>query len=1096
MAKHSKKTNINKKYFLVTILILFFVTTVIGININNKSSNQILELKENSYLNKLEQELLNQNDENLISNKYLVTDNTIERIKENTKVEEFLKDFNNEIKLYKDEKMEEEVSSGIVLGTMYAEDKEENIYSLIIDGDVNKDGFVNQIDISKIIRNELPDEVAKKASEVGIEKISDKIVYGKFDLGDIKDVISPEIEILNGEKGENDYFISDVEIKINQKDNDASKTVYKIKGTEEREVKEVEENEIINLKNDGVYKIIAYSYGKDGNKSKIAQEIIKINKTEVEASLTYTPEESTTGSVIAKVSFNKEGITITNNDGKDTFEFTENGSFTFEFEDEAGRKGSIVATVDWIKREEIVGQDGEWKYFIRDDGTIQLTQYLGNNTEIVVPANYDGNVVYSVGNQYATTETEKRFNIFGDLENTTATKLTIENGIKEIGLAAFSGCSSLTGNLVIPESVKKIDSLAFESCSGFTGDIVIPNSVEELGIRVFQHCSGFNGKIVFSEKITEIPDYTFNYCSGLKNPLVIPENITKIGSAAFQNCNKISGTLNIPTSVTEIAQYAFNKCSSLTGDLIIPSNVKVIGKAAFQNCTGFNGRLELPEGLEEIADNTFVKCSGLSGNLVIPDSVKKIGKYAFYNCSGFTGDLNIPNEVRSIDYGAFYHCIGFNGNLNLSDNLEIIGDNVFMDCTGLTGDLIIPNSVKSLGNVVFQNCTGLNGTLTLSENISEIGNFDFFGCTGLTGNIIIPEGVTKIGNYAFNGCTGFNGILQLPSTLTEVGEFAFNGCKNLTGDLIIPDSVTKIGDVAFQSLSKMTGELKISKNVKTIGKFAFYDDKFTGELIIPEGLEELGQAAFGKNTNFSNKTVIIPSTLRKIGIDAEFNGENVGLSTHDFYNFGANAKNFEEFVVAEGNEYFKAIDGVLYTIDEKRMISYPRNKKDETFEIPESVITLDELSIASNCILDTIIIPDNFVLDPIPNFIRMEGAHVLTSALYSYNEVDNIVAKETNPNYTSVDGVLYNKDITELVYISSGRTSQVIIPEGVTSIRDRALYWNQVYYVKASKIYIPASLENITDAQINSLNSISQKIEVSPDNTKFTVDANNKLIRK
>ena len=126
----------------------------------------------------------------------------------------------------------------------------------------------------------------------------------------------------------------------------------------------------------------------------------------------------------------------------------------------------------------------------------------------------------------------------------------------------------------------------------------------------------------------------------------------------------------------------------------------------------------------------------------------------------------------------------------------------------------------------------------------------------------------------------------------------------------------------------------------------------------------------------------------------------------------------------------------------------------------------------------------------------MEGSHILTAALYNYNEINNIVAKETNPNYTSVDGVLYNKDITELVYISSGRTSEVIIPEGVTSIRDRAIYWNQVYYIKASKIYIPASLENITDSQISSLNSVSKKIEVSPDNTKFTVDANNKLIRK
>ena len=473
MSKHSiNKTNIKKNNFRLYItifLILFFITTIIGINGERKNNSYISLLKEKNYLNQLEQELINQDDENLLSSQYFITDNTIEGIKENTNVESFLKEFNNELKLYYKDNPQEEITDGIVLGTMYAEDKEGNIYRLVINGDVNKDGFVNQIDISKIIRNEFPDDEAEIVSKFGIKEISDKIVFGKYNLDIIDEVPSPEIEILSGDLGQNECYISNVEIKIVKKDEEAIKTVYKIKGTEETEITQIEENETIQLKNDGVYKIIAYSYGKEGNKSKITQKIIKINKTEIEASLEYTPETETTGSVIAKVTFNKNDITITNNDGKDTYEFTENGSFIFEFEDEAGRKGTIIATVDWIKKEEIVGQDGEWKYFINSDGTIQLTQYLGNNTEITVPSIYDGYEVYKVGSQYSSLETENRFNIFGELSNTTITKLTIENGIKEIGLAAFSGCSGLTGNLIIPNSVKKIDSLAFESCSRIYG---------------------------------------------------------------------------------------------------------------------------------------------------------------------------------------------------------------------------------------------------------------------------------------------------------------------------------------------------------------------------------------------------------------------------------------------------------------------------------------------------------------------------------------------------------------------------------------------------------------------------------------------------
>ena len=85
----SKKTTL--RYFTIMVLILFLIATIIAIKIGKKSNNQMSVLKENNYLNRVENELINQNDENLISSKYLITDNTIEKIEEQTKVEDFLK---------------------------------------------------------------------------------------------------------------------------------------------------------------------------------------------------------------------------------------------------------------------------------------------------------------------------------------------------------------------------------------------------------------------------------------------------------------------------------------------------------------------------------------------------------------------------------------------------------------------------------------------------------------------------------------------------------------------------------------------------------------------------------------------------------------------------------------------------------------------------------------------------------------------------------------------------------------------------------------------------------------------------------------------
>lgn len=64
--------------------------------------------------------------------------------------------------------------------------------------------------------------------------------------------------------------------------------------------------------------------------------------------ITYSTTSETTESVIATLKVD-EGIKITNNNGKNTYTFTKNDEFTFEFEDSDGNKGSATAKVTWIK---------------------------------------------------------------------------------------------------------------------------------------------------------------------------------------------------------------------------------------------------------------------------------------------------------------------------------------------------------------------------------------------------------------------------------------------------------------------------------------------------------------------------------------------------------------------------------------------------------------------------------------------------------------------------------------------------------------------------------------------------------------------------
>ncbi len=80
------------------------------------------------------------------------------------------------------------------------------------------------------------------------------------------------------------------------------------------------------------------------------EDTTKIDKTKPTAGIYYSTKEPTSDYVIARLENPSTEITITNNDGNDTYVFTNNGEFTFEFEDKNGNKGSATAKVDWIDK--------------------------------------------------------------------------------------------------------------------------------------------------------------------------------------------------------------------------------------------------------------------------------------------------------------------------------------------------------------------------------------------------------------------------------------------------------------------------------------------------------------------------------------------------------------------------------------------------------------------------------------------------------------------------------------------------------------------------------------------------------------------------
>ena len=423
---------------------------------------------------------------------------------------------------------------------------------------------------------------------------------------------------------------------------------------------------------------------------------------------------------------------------------------------------------------------------------------------------------------------------------------------------------------------------------------------------------------------------------------------------------------------------------------------------------------------------------------------------------GVLKTVSLPSTLKEIELNSFRN----QGlvSLELPANLETIGQRAFSNCNKIAGNLIIPDSVVSIGHFAFEKCVGFDGALVIGDGTRFIGNGAFTGDTNTVmkfTSLDLGESVEYIGFNAFQVCHYISNEIVFPDTLKVIGDFAFNHCSGVANEtLVIPASVEVIGGIYNPNASSNT-------------------------------------------TNLENYMDI---TVYETG-------------SHNFYDFGVTG--FKEFVVEDGNKAFKDIDGVLYSKDGKRLVSYPACKEGTSYEIPEGVEYIDELAFdcsrgnATNY-LKTLTLPDSYTIKKYgehnPSIINYENS--LVNALYIASGVEEVLVKDTNTQYQSIDGCLYSKDGTVCWYIPAYKNTVNII-DGCTTLE--GAYYNP-YVIKPDKsnvyvINIPASLTTISvyNDTYNTIAYMNEMIDnyrfdltinVDANNPAYTVDANGYLVTK
>jgi len=201
-----------------------------------------------------------------------------------------------------------------------------------------------------------------------------------------------------------------------------------------------------------------------------------------------------------------------------------------------------------------------------------------------------------------------------------------------------------------------------------------------------------------------------------------------------------------------------------------------------------------------------------------------------------------------------------------------------------------------------------------------------------------------------------------------------------------------------------------------------------GDYTMPDNVTSIKQYSFEGAQKLTS--VYIPSSVTSIGNSPFY--ECTSLCS---INVSANNKNF------------RSIDGVLFNKKGTTLMQYPC-KKNETFIIPDGIKTLKSYSFGECHDLKNVTISSSVTTIQTGVF---QGCTQLTSitipssvtsmSVAPFLGCDNLASIFVDGNNTSfkdIDGVLFNYNATTLIQYPCGHASTYTIPDGVTTIGQRA----------------------------------------------------------
>ena len=343
--------------------------------------------------------------------------------------------------------------------------------------------------------------------------------------------------------------------------------------------------------------------------------------------------------------------------------------------------------------------DADFVWFENETG-MTLAGYLGNVTELALPAEYNGKSVTSIG--------------YGAFSDCTGLKsIKIPNSVTSIGEFAFRDCTGLS-SIEIPNSVTYIGYYAFYGCTSLTS-ITIPNSVTSIGDYAFEGCTSL-ASVTIGAGVESIDREAFAKCSDLTDVYCLATSVPSTNATAFNESYPEYMTLHVPAEA--IDSYKTTAPWSSFGTIVtLDGDVTETPKCATPTVLYSNGKLLFEcetEGAEYVTDIKSNDIDRFYGNSINLSATYSISVYTM--ATGYENSETVNATLCWIEC----ECDGSDdtGVINIPAKAALVTSNngVLSISCQLDGEEV---AVYTTAGMLIGTTTIDNGTATIATGLSK-----------------------------------------------------------------------------------------------------------------------------------------------------------------------------------------------------------------------------------------------------------------------------------------------------------------------------------------------------------------------------------------